>query len=131
MMTDEERTEALDRAHLIYHSANAPRRDNLLAVALLEATQEVAKLQPKAPRLTTDERAEALDAAKRILRFDTSEPYERVLANGLLAERAEADRLGSLLDEVRGFLAQHALAADPRNVLANVLLHIDTHRRAK
>jgi hypothetical protein len=129
MMTDEERTEALDLARLIYHSANAPRRDNLLAVALLEATQELAK--PKAPRLTTDERAEALDAAKRILRFDTSEPYERVLANGLLAERAEADRLGNLLDSVVEFLTKNALAPEPRNVLADVLLHISKNRVAK
>jgi hypothetical protein len=44
MMTDEERTEALERAHRIYQDPDAPRPDNLLAVALLEATEEASRL---------------------------------------------------------------------------------------
>ena len=39
MMTDEERTKALDYAHRIHDDPDAPERLTLLAVALLEATE--------------------------------------------------------------------------------------------
>lgn len=81
--------------------------------------------------MNDDERQRALDRARWLMGREDASDRETLVAQGLIAVRAEADRLGSLLDDVRGFLAQHALAADPRNVIANALLHIDTHRRAK
>lgn len=45
MMTDAERSEALERAHRIYLDPDASRPDNLLAVALLEATERLAQLE--------------------------------------------------------------------------------------
>lgn len=85
----------------------------------------------KPSRLTDDARERAYRTAQRLARFDSSEPYEKLVGEGLLAERAEADRLGSLLDSVVEFLTKHALDPEPRNVLADVLLYIGKNRRAK
>jgi hypothetical protein len=131
MMTDAERTEAIERAYRIYRDPDATRADTLLAVALLEAREEVHTLQAKPPRMADDERERAYQTAQRLVRFDSSEPYERLVGEGLLAERAEADRLGSLLDSVSAFLTRHADAPKPRGVLADVLRFIGQHRRAK
>ena len=88
-----------------------------------------ATLSP-APSLSADERQHALDTARHVLGHENTTPREDALAQGLLAERAEGDRLGSLLDSVIAFAALRA-GDNPGRVLAEVRSFIATHRVAK
>lgn len=86
-----------------------------------------------APRLTDEQQQRAYDTAKHVMGHDNTSAREEQLAQGLIDARGEADRLGSLLDAVRGFIAKHTAtgADDHRSTLADVARFIAEHRSAK
>lgn len=110
-----------------------------LASALLFERSEVERLTAalaatKAPAvsLTGEQRQHALDVAKLVLGHDATSPREDVLAAGLLNERGESDRLGSLLDDVARFLTTWG-TTDPRGpgaIITDTLAFIAKHRSA-
>ena len=108
--------------------------ERTIAATLLFERSEVERLtaalaaaKAPAPSLTADARQHALDTARHVMGHERATSREDVLAAGLLGERAEGDRLGSLLDTVRAFAALR-VGDDASRVLAEVRSFIATHR---
>lgn len=107
-----------------------------IAEALLFERGEVERLtaaRAAKPATVTDEQRERAYRAAQHTTGHESTDLAQLLATGLLSERAEADRCGSLLDAVSGFLAKHTAAGadDHASTLADVARFIAEHRWAK
>ena len=133
-MDEKTRRDAVSAAEHVAENGGDSSREEAIATALLFGRSEVERLtaalaamRAPAPSLSAEQRQHALDVARHVMGHDNTSAREDTLAAGLLGERAEADRLGSLLDTVRAFAALR-VGDDASRVLSEVRSFIVTHR---